>query len=67
MLQLLMNEQNPYDSPEDLTIQSSSETRPTKAVISRVVEYAIAIILIIALLSLFVPIVHGNTTGTMWP
>jgi hypothetical protein len=60
-----MNERNPYKSPEELSVQTSSESRLSKAVVSRVVEYAIAIILIIALLWVFMPLVHGN--GMAWP
>jgi hypothetical protein len=59
-----MNQHNPYESPDELSVESSSELRPTKAVVSRVVEYAIAIILIVALIWVFMPLVHGNIT---WP
>ena len=62
-----MNEDNPYESPEDLAGKTSSDSRSPKAVVSRVVEYAIAIILIIALLWVFMPLVHSNTNGSVWP
>ena len=62
-----MNEDNPYESPEDFSAQTSSESRPTHTVVSRVVEYAIAIILIIALLWVFMPLVYGNANGMAWP
>ncbi len=62
-----MNERNPYQTPEESSVQSSSESRLSKAVVSRMVEYAIAIILIIALLWVFMPLVHGAANGMAWP
>jgi len=45
-----MNEQNPYVSPEESSAQTSSDAPPTNRFVVRVIEYAIAILLIIALM-----------------
>ena len=62
-----MNDHNPYETPEDLSVPTSSEPKSTHRVVSRVVEYAIAIILIVALLWVFMPLVSGNSKGPNWP
>ena len=62
-----MNEHNPYQTPEDLSVPTSSEPSSTHTVVTRVVEYVIAITLIIALLWVFMHQIPGVASGKVWP